>query len=1079
MILMICLHLAVAVRAQTVTLKGKNISLLYLFREIKRQTGYLFLYDNDILQKAKKINIDVSKVSLSQALDLCFKDQPIQYRIVNKTILLKLKELEPPPPPDESPPELWILKGKVIDEDSVPLPGVTVMVKGSSLVTQTDGEGEFFFKSIHPDAELLLSNVGYAGQVEPVSGRHRITTVLSKSFKKLNEVIIVGYGTQRKVNVTGAVSVVPADALGTKHSGQVSAALQGLAPGVTITTTTGKPGGDVGIIRIRGVGTLSDAGSNPLVLIDGVEGSINIEPDLIESISILKDAASASIYGSRAANGVILVTTKRAKSDRFSIDYNGYAGWQRATNLPHMVNAIDHMLMTNEAYVNVGRAPLYPEELIRQYQTEGPANRDLYPDTDWQKEVLTGSGFQQNHFLSITGGNAKLRFLTSLGYFDQKGIIENSGFKRYTVRNNMDLLFSKMLSMRFDIQMMNTNTIEPGSGTEGVFHWMNRIPANQIGINSNGTWGEAWNGNNPIAMSKDGGFRKNNTPSVLLNASVSFQPVEWLKAELTYAPKYQESIDKQFVKAVQTFKPDGTLLYTIPARTTLTESTGRSLYNTLRTTITFNKKFGNHTVKMLAGGSREDYHNDLVSAFRDDFVLPGYPVLNGGSGGNQQATGSSTEWALQSLFGRINYDYRQKYLLELNGRNDGSSRFASGHKYSFFPSVSAGWRITEEPFMEPLGKIVTELKLRGSWGQLGNQNISNYAFASYLNIDTYTLSGQIVNTAALNNMANPNISWETTAMSDVGIDMTLFSQLSITADYYVRKTRDILEQLSIPLIVGLNAPQQNVGRVKNKGWEIGLTWKSEKNKNFKYDLACNLSDVRNQVIDLHGVFKNELTTNMEGYPINSIYGLQAEGYFQSEEEVNKHATQFGVVKPGDIKYVDQNNDGLINDQDNVVIGSTIPRYTYSATVNLAWKGFDMSLFVQGVGKADGFLYRQGIMPFYTGGTVQEQHKDHWTPGNRNARFPRLAFGASNNEKVSGFWLKNAAYLRLKNLQFGYTIPKWLVRKAHVKNLRVYLSGQNVFTIDQFWNGYDVETPVGIGDSYPQVKLFCFGINANF
>ncbi|WP_460969929.1 SusC/RagA family TonB-linked outer membrane protein, partial [Spirosoma migulaei] len=595
--------------------------------------------------------------------------------------------------------------GTVTDESGAVLPGVSVILKGTTRGTTTDSKG--FYQVNVPDqtAVLVFSFVGYLSQEVTVGNRTTLGIKLETDTKALSEVVVVGYGTQKKVNLTGAVSSVSSEEITRRPVGQTSSALQGLMPGVTVTQRSGRPGADGGSIRIRGFGTLGgDNGSSPdpLVLIDNIEGSMNsIDPNLIESVSVLKDAASASIYGSRAANGVILITTKRAKGSKISVNYNNYIGWQTPTNLPKMANAIDHMLLTNEAYVNVGRSPLYSDDLIQKYRTIGATNRDLYPDTNWQKEVLTGSGLQQSHFLSINGGSDKIRFLTSVGYFDQKGIIENSTFRRYTLRNNADIQFSKKFSARVDLQLVAATTVEPGRSADEVFHWMNRIPANQIGINSNGTWGDGWNGDNPIAMSRDGGTKKNNSPYAFLNAALVYKPAPWLTAEVAYAPKYALSVDKNFNKAVQTYKPDGTLSFLAPAKSTLTEGDSRSLYTTLRGTLTFDKAYGDHGLKVLAGFSREDFRNDYSTAYREGFLLPDYQVLNAGAADIQRTTGGASEWALQSAFGRVNYDYKQKYLLEVNARYDGSSRFAKGHKYGFFPSVSAGWRISQESFMQP------------------------------------------------------------------------------------------------------------------------------------------------------------------------------------------------------------------------------------------------------------------------------------------------------------------------------------------------------------------------------------------
>lgn len=968
------------------------------------------------------------------------------------------------------------VSGTVTDVSGEPLPGVTVSVKSRQWSAATGAEGTFSLE-VPAGSVLTFSMIGFKTLEVPAETGEHMKVTLEEDLASLDEVVVVGFGTQKKVNLTGAVSTVSSEDLASRTVGQASTALQGVAPGVTVTQRSGRPGGDGGGIRIRGIGTLNNAA--PLVLIDGIEGSINnIDPNMIESVSVLKDAASSSIYGSRAANGVILVTTKRAKSGELSINYSGYTGWQNPTNLPDMVGAVDHMLMTNEAYVNTGRDPLYSDELIEAYRTEGPGNPDQYPDTDWQKEVLTGSGLMQNHLVSLNGGGENIRFLTSLSYFDQKGIIPASGFKRYTLRNNADIRFSDKWSMKLDIQLMSETEKEPGRGTAQVFHWMNRIPANQPGVFSDGTWGEGWNGANPIAFSRQGGFREYTRPEIFLNASLNYQPADGLQLELKAAPKYAHYFRRNFYESVRTYNADGSPAAVSPAQTTLTEENSRSFYHNFWGTVTYDKAWNDHGIRFMAGASYEDYRNRFTSAFRDGYVLSGYPVLDAGSAENQQNSGNAAEWGLLSFFGRVNYDYKQKYLLEVNGRYDGSSRFARGNKFGFYPSVSAGWRLSEESFMASLHHVVNELKIRGSWGRLGNQLIGNYPFTTVIDLGEYTFDNEIVDVAALNTMANPGISWETTEMFDIGLDLVLFSKLTITADYYQRRTRDILFDLDIPLIVGLNKPFQNVGVVDNKGWDLEISYRGAV-REFNYDISVNLSDVKNEVIDLQGVNRTGLTVNWEGYPINSIYGYESEGFFQSDEEVAAHATQFGNVSAGDIKYKDQNEDGIINDADAVIIGSTIPRYTFGTRLHASYKGFDLQAFFQGVGKADGYLYQQGIMPFFNGGTVQEQHKDHWTPENPDAAFARLAFSEPNNEQNSSFWLKDASYLRLKTLALGYRIPEQLAGRLGVKGLRLYANAQNLFTLDNFWKGYDVEAPVGRGDEYPQVKVYSFGLDINF
>ncbi len=1088
----------------------ESVLLKDALRQLEEEHGVTFTYVADLIADQRVGSAKTRSKGVAAALKVLLEGTGLTFQKVDDRYYVIRPEAKPKatapdaqsvPKPAASAAEsipatqaaTITITGRVTaQENNEALPGVNVLIKGTTVGTTTNAEGRYTLPvpDEHENGTLVFTYIGYTATEVPINRRTQIEIALAADIKSLSEVVVVGYGTQKKVNLTGAVESIDAAEISRRPVAQASAALQGIAPGVTITQRSGQPGRDFGNIRIRGVGTLPDDGkNNPLVLVDGVEMDINsIDPNVIENISVLKDAASAAIYGSRAANGVILVTTKRAKDNLTSVSYSTYIGVQRPMNLPKMVNALDHMRMINEAYTNVGRPALYNDQILNDYQTLGPSNRDLYPDTDWQKQVLTGSGLQQNHFISVNAGTDKLRVLGSLGYLDQKGIIENSRFSRYTFRINTDMTISRKLSALLDLSLIGAKTTEPGrdagnpgGGASYVIHWMNRIPANQGGILSSGQWGEGWNGDNPIAAAKEGGTRVDRSPTAQLNFTLRYKPLSWLNADLTVAPIFNSLYSKQFVKAVQTYKEDGSPSFLVPSRSNLAELTNRTTNMTIRGLLTAEKTFGNHNLKALAGYSQEDSRNDWVRAFREGFVLPDYPMLNSGAADNQQATGSASEWALRSYFSRVNYDYKGKYLFELNARYDGSSRFARGRKYGLFPSVSAGWRISEEPFMVPLQNVIYNLKLRASWGQLGNQNIGNYPFASFIDLNSnYVLGKQVVGGATLNDMANPEITWETTEMTNLGIDIGLFKSLDLSFDYYIRQTRDILYTLDIPKIIGLNAPFQNAGVVENKGWDLGLSYKGNVSA-FRYGVTVALSDVKNKIIDLKGVNRAGLTVQHEGYAMNSIYGLQAMGLFASDDEVAASPKQYGAVKAGDIRYKDQNDDGVITEADNVIVGNTIPRYTYSTTLSASFKGFDLNIFLQGVGKADGYLFGQGIMPFFLGGTVQEQHKDRWTAENPNpnATFPRFAFNEVNNEKHSSFWLKDASYLRLKNLQLGYTFPRPLVRKIRLQHLRLYLTGQNLLTFDRFWDGFDVEAPVGNGGYYPQVKVYTAGLDVRF
>ncbi len=1060
------------------TLKMQGAKVIDVINKIEDESEFFFLFNQNLLDVERQVNVDVKDESIGNILNRIFDKTNVSFLIKDRQIILTTATdgIGSDQGQQKS------VNGKVTDQSGAPIPGASIVVKGTTTGVTTDNDGNFSM-TIPIDAKVLVfSFVGMKTQEIPVGSKTSFNVVMQEETIGVDEVVVVGYGTQKKVNLTGAITSFDGEALSRRQVAQSSMVLQGLAPGVVVTQRSGQPGRDGGTISIRGKTTLGD--NNPLILVDGVEmGLNNIDPSMIESISVLKDAASSSIYGSRAANGVILVTTKRAEFGKMSVSYNSYAGYQSPTNLPDMVGAIDHMTLTNEAYVNSGKSPLYSDSYIQEYRDNMAVNPDKYPDTDWYDKVLTKNGFMQSHFLTMMGGTEKAKIAISMGYLNQDGIMENTSYKRYTIRLNTDLQLTKTFSTQIDAHIMQSKLTEPSRGTSAAIHWSGRIPANQTGVLTSGLWGEGWNGDNPIAFSQDGGIRYDEAPSVTMNIILKYQPAKWLFVDFAYSPNYWQSSNSSFVKAIQTYRWDGSASYLAPQKSTLNATNNRNLTNNIRSTVTFDKAFDDHGVKALFGFQQEDYRNDGLTGYRESFAFPNYPVLNSGGEMNQKSYGWASEWALMSFFGRLNYSYLDKYLFEGNFRYDGSSRFVEGRKWGVFPSFSAGWRISEEPFFASLKDKISNLKLRASWGKLGNQNIGSYPFSSDVNLGLkYVFDKQVFNGAGITDLANREISWETTTSSNIGVDVTLLDKINITADYYYKKTDDILLPLDIPKIIGMNAPAQNAGVVENKGWDLGINY-SDWDHEFKYEIGINISDVKNKVLDLRGVNKTGLTVNHEGYPMFSLYGMKADGFITEEDfdeaGIYKYAKQFGSIAPGDIKYVDMNNDSIINSNDYTIIGQTLPRYTFGFNFNSKYKSFDFSLFIQGVGKADGLIRDQGIMPFLMGGTVQEQHKDRWTPDNHDAMFPRFAFNETNNEQTSSFWMRDAAYVRLKNIQLGYTLPKGIMRKIKAQQLRIYFSGQNLLTLDNFWDGYDVEAPVGDGGYYPQVKTYSFGLDVKF
>ncbi len=1080
-LLFVCVFQLIATNtdAQNIRIKieTNNLTISQLISAIEKQTDYLVLFRNRDVDVERIIQVKNKTDEVGSYLDAAFNNTDIGYEFQNNYILLSRKS-------DTNATLQQAGKritGIVTDPYGEPVIGANIVEKGTTNGVITDINGNFNL-SVTENAVIQVSYIGYISQEINIRNQTKFTITLQEDSQNLEEVVIVGYGIQKKENLTGSISAITGKELVKRPVGQTSMALQGIAPGVTITQRSGQPGNDGGQIQIRGVGTLNN--SDPLILVDGVAMDLNsVDPNTIESVSVLKDAASSSIYGSRAANGVILVTTKRAKGKEFSISYNGYAGWQTPTDLPDKVGAIDHMIMLNEAYTNVGRTPLYSQEYIQEYRDKGPTDPDHYPNVDWQKAVYENYAFQQNHFFTLNGGSDKMRLLAAIGYYEQQGLIPNTNYDRITTRLNSDMQFTDRLSAKLDMYVKYDNHKTPGRGVNDVVYWINRTPSIYPDVLSNGKYAVGWDGDNVLAFAKDGGFVKTKSPSVTMSASLNYKLTDYLQANVSYSPTYNNNFSSTFNKSVETFYPDGTLAYTKPGKTALYEHRAWELSHDFKALLNFDRTFATkHNIKLLAGFQWESGLEDYIDASRDTYIFPQYPKLDAGGSDNQRASGSGSEYALASVFGRVNYDYMGKYLFEANVRYDGSSRFDRGHKWGVFPSFSSGWRISEESFWQPLKGIVNNAKFRVSWGQLGNQNIGNYAFASVVAYSSYIIGGQPVTSGAINDMANAAISWEKTEMLDFGLDLQFFSKLSASFDYYDKKTTDILWKLNVPLTQGLNPTYQNAAKVSNKGWDLELRWNDRIN-DFTYGATFMLSDVKNEVKDLRGISMTGLTVNREGYPVNSIYGLEAIGFIK-EDDYNadgsyKYATQFGAFAPGDIKYKDQNKDGIINDKDEVIIGNTVPRYTYSLNLDAGWKGFDFSMFWQGVGKVDGFLNKQATMPFYWGASALEMHKDRWTPENQNARFPRFAFNETNNEQNSSFWVANAAYLRLKNVTLGYTLPKTITSKVNLSNVRCYVSGQNLLSIDDFWDGFDVEAGVGDGAYYPQVKVFTVGLDVKF
>lgn len=989
------------------------------------------------------------------------------------------------------------LTGSVKDANDTPLIGVNVIQKGTTNGTVTDIDGNFSL-NVPNNSTIEFTYIGFVEQEVFWNGHSELNIILHEDSELLDELIVVGYGSQRKVNLTGSVSSVGSDRLERRPIVATSAALQGVAPGVTVTSQTGSPGADGGQIRIRGVNSFGGSNSSPLILVDGVahESIDMIDANLIESISILKDAASAAIYGSRAANGVILVTTKRASKDMFTVNYRGYVGLQEPTFIPRVTDGETFMSFFNVANMNDNGYNLYSEDEIstfREHFAKDPSNYD------WQKEILSGSGLTHNHFVSLTMNSGKISTMPSFAYSSQKGILKNTGYDRYMFRNNMDIKPNDKLSFKIDFSVTNGERLQIANEKD-VWNYLGRMPTN-IPIRRNGLWSEGWVKINPIGLIEDGGNRKVNNIEMQGNISVDIKPNDWLSIMGVFAPRYLTSNLHEFSKSVMTYNDDGSEAGAAYTYTDLTESSRRYFFGNYQLYANANKNWNDHSFNLMVGSSRETYDEKYLMAYRRDYTYDDYEVIRAGADNETKHNdGTRAQWLLVSAFSRFNYNYKDRYLLEANLRYDGSSRFNPENRWATFPSFSAAWRMSEEPFMETTRDYIDQIKLRGSWGILGNQNIGNtyYPYISQLAVGSISMNEQIYQLVTLNDMANPDLRWEETRMTGVGLDINLLKHFTFTGDWYHKITDGILLTLYTSQLTGLNSPFQNAAKVRNIGWDIGLGYNNRWN-DFSLGVNFNLSDVKNEITDMVGQTSGTLLRQQEGYPVNSIYGYISDGLYQTQEDIDAGPTQFGTLRPGDIRYkdiagaFDENNnpipDGIINDDDKTIIGNTIPRYTYGLNLDLGWKGFRLNTFLQGVAKADGYLNSHYVIPGINSSAIKTWQLDYWTEDNRDATFPRPSITSTNNTQNSDYWMKSASYLRMKNLQFGYDFQQTLLNKWGINGLFVYINAQNLFTITDFWKGYDPEinysasasdgVSLGGGAYYPQVKVYSLGIDITF
>lgn len=978
------------------------------------------------------------------------------------------------------------VKGRVTAGDSA-LAGVTVQLKGTAVGTQTNANGEFNINA-PANGTLLVSAIGYAAQEVKIGGQAMLRIVLQPADQLLNQVVVVGYGTQSKRKLTSAVATVSGEDLNRRVATNPSALLQGQLPGLQVVQGSGEPGAEKVNLRIRGVSTFSGAGNDPLVIVDGLPGSLAaLNPNDIESVSLLKDAASAAIYGSRGANGVIVVKTKRGKAGGFSLSYNFNLGISNPTSLPDVItNSAEYMQLSNEAFRNSGKQPLYTQAQIDLYANA--TDRVKYPNYNWLNDLFV-TAYTKNHYLSLNGGKDNTAYNLGIGYTDQPGTMIGFEYKKYTVNLGLSSKVNKRVTFGTNIQLQYSNKLNPRQGAEDMFlstlaqsplyppraadgRWIKKAYSNESG-NKNTV---AIVGENVRARSED--------YYVQGNISLDVEIIPGLTWENRAGGNFDAFKFSDFRPVVQTYyysdmSPAGMLDVGTPG---LDVRRTDNAYVVYYSQLNFRKTFGEHALTAL-GGFQQEYNkgSDLLAG-RLQFNTNLLKELNAGPTPGMTNAGTSTEWAIRSLYGNVNYDFRDKYLLGTSVRYDGTSRLPSDTRWGLFYSFSAGWRISQEPFLQQADWI-SDLKLRGSWGQLGNQNIGFYPYQSTLDDRNYAFDGKVVPGYSASMLVEPTLTWETTRVLDFGVDFSAFrNKLSITADWFNKLTYDILRTSQVPLWLGLNAPTINNGAVRNKGFEVGAQYRGTFARDFGFVAGGNFQAYKNE---LETFGKREITGNTireEGQPLDNYYLYIWDGIFQNQAEIDRSPRQPVAPAPGDLKIKDVNGDGVINDADRTYVGGKYPNFQYTANLGLNWKQFDFNAQVYGSQGQKIYVNGWGMEPFRQGSVPTTDWRNRWTPTNPTNTMPRI-YTADGYAPVqsypSTYFLKNASFMRLKSLQLGYSLPQRLIRRAAMKSLRVYFAADNVFTVSDF-PGLDPER-AGDGNyvTYPQVRTFTFGASVQF
>lgn len=1151
--------------AQKVTLDKHNATLEEVLNAIHEQTGYFFLYDNRALKGLSGIDIDVKRATLQEALDKSIAKYSLGYLLEDKTILVFPKEatmqyLKPS----------RVVEGTVHDDKGLALAGVTVRIKNSNVGTITDQNGHFGLDIPDDNTVLQFSFLGFETQEVTVGSRSNLSIQMQASSSSLDQLVVIGYGTQKKADLTGAVATIDSKELESRPVTNVSTALAGLAPGMAVKQNSGDPRSDGAAIHLRGIGTLNN--SAPLVIIDGIQGNIDaINPNDIANISILKDAASAAIYGAEAANGVILITTKKGKRGAPHVSYTGLFSTSQPINLPRFVtNYARHMRLINEGETNLGQQPIFSQNTIDAWEQaaknpngktdKGIPNAIAYPNTDWGKAIFEHN-IVQNHNLSVNGGGDDVRYLLSAGYLKNPGTMESTQNERYQLRANIEANIGKHITVGTQT-FASLQHMGKGS-TSDAFNFLRQttpgvVPEYEGKFGTAQAPEESATANNILQkLETHGGKDQISRFNTTLYSSINIIKGLTLDSKFNYQTSFEEENSYPIPFEQWNFLQN---ILVAPAQTpdqmTTSYSYTKNYSITFNHVLHYNTNIADaHQINLMAGYEEYYYNRYYFNAAKKGLIDPSITTL-GSANEMTSIGGDETDHARRSLFGRANYSYKGKYLLEGNLRYDGSSRFASESRWGIFPSLSAGWRISEEDFFKNLRTDIQDLKVRASWGKLGNNRISQYEYQNNYDYQAtyqggnYSFNGVPETGLAQNKLANAALQWESTTVTDIGLDLTMLSsRMNLTLDYYNKQTDGILTTPPIHLTMGtVGAPTRNTAGVQNKGFEVGLGWQDKigdfhfsVNGNFAYNFnevtkykgklkegyvtdengdkqyVSNLGDVSSggttRVLEDHtineyymqtlyrgnGTYKNaDGSVNPKGGPRDGMIRTPEDmAWLQAMVDAGYTFLPVGAIGQtkiyyGDFIYADNNGDGIYgNSYDQQFTGSSsTPKYIFGLSASASWNGFDFSMLWSGSAAMkyywlSGQGYNSNVVRngFSTGVLVADNHyyydeSDPKNPANNiDGKYPRLKYNSDpQNDIASTFWLYNASYIKLKNIQLGYTLPERWVSKAWMSSARIFISAENLLMITEY-PGIDPE--IGAGEVYPSMKQIALGVNVTF